>query len=206
MGYRQSLASHPHVTAQPHVAVRPDVAVWPDVKAHPHIAAQPHITVRPHISVRPHVAAQRHVQDAEAGDDERSDESSETRLQSNDDILVTWPEVPTVPVFEEADKEEEVVPETEYSYQVIVFQTQSEVDEIVVPPDVVTGSTYGGSQLPTESEVDAYSSYSQFSSQFSDQGPTCSHCGNKMTTTRFSICTYGNDHTCADCNEEWLGN
>jgi hypothetical protein len=138
---------------------------------------------------------------------ERSDDSSETRLQSDDDILVTWPEVPTLPVFEEADEKEEVVPDTEESYQVIVFETKPEVDDVVVPPAVVTGSTYGGFQLPTESEVDDYLSFSQFSSQLSDQGHTCSHFGDEMSTSRCPICTYGNDHTtCADCNEEWLGN
>jgi hypothetical protein len=98
MGHRQYFAAQHHATAQPNVAVRPTVAV------RPHVAAQPHITVRPH------VAAQRHVQDAEAGDDEHSDDSSETRLQSDNDILVTWPEVPMVPVLEEAEEEDEVVP------------------------------------------------------------------------------------------------
>jgi hypothetical protein len=87
-----------------------------------------------------------------------------------------------------------------------VFETQVEVDKFVVPPAVVTGSIYGGFQMPTESEGDTYSSYSQFSSQFSDQGHTCSHCGNVMATARCPLCTHGHDHTCADCNEEWLGN
>jgi hypothetical protein len=120
---------------------------------------------------------------------------------------VTWPKVPTRPIFEEADEEEEVVPETEDSYQVIVFEIQAEVDEVVVdnnkkPRDVVTGSTYGGGRPPTESEGDDYSPYSQFS----EQGHTFSHCGNEVATYRFPTCTYGYDVTCADCNEEWLGN
>jgi hypothetical protein len=85
---------------------------------------------------------------------------------------------------------------------VIVFETQPEVDEGVVPPAVVTGSIYGGFQLPTELEGDDYSSYSQFSSQLSDQGHTCSHCGNEMDTARCTIFTHGHNHTCADCNEE----
>jgi hypothetical protein len=130
----------------------------PTLQFAPHVAAQPHITAQPHIAAQPHVAAQRHVQDVEADDDEHSDGSSETRLQSNDEISVTWPEVPTVPVFEEAEEEEEVVPETEDSYKVIVFETQPEVNEVVVPPSVVTGSIYGGLQLPTESEGVNYSS------------------------------------------------
>jgi hypothetical protein len=99
-----------------------------------------------------------------------------------------------------------VVPEAEDSYQVIVFETQPEVDEVVVPPALVTGSIYGGFQLPTKLEGDDYSSNSQFSSQFSDQGHTCYHCGNEMATARCPICNYGHGHTCADCNEEWLGN
>jgi hypothetical protein len=87
------------------------------------------------------------------------------------------------PVFEGSEEEEEVVPGTEDSYQIIVFKTQPEVDEIVVytnnrPPDVVPGSTYGGFQLPTESEGDDYSSCSQFSSQLAEQGHTSSNCGN----------------------------
>jgi hypothetical protein len=92
MGHLQSFAAQPH-----------------NVTVRPHVAAQPHITAQPHVT------AQRHVQDVEAGDNKHSDDSSETRLQSDDDMLVIWPEVPTVPVFEEdeVEEEEEVVPETE---------------------------------------------------------------------------------------------
>jgi rRNA maturation endonuclease Nob1 len=35
---------------------------------------------------------------------------------------------------------------------------------------------------------------------------TCYHCGNGMTTARCPTCTYGVDFTCANCNEEWMGN
>jgi hypothetical protein len=90
---------------------------WQYFAVQPDVAVRPHVVVRPHVAAQPHVAAYPHVQDAEAGYDKRSDDRSETRLQSNVDSVVTWPEVPTLTVFEEADEEEEVVPETEESYQ-----------------------------------------------------------------------------------------
>jgi hypothetical protein len=53
------------------------------------VAVRPRIVDQPHMAAHPHVAAQRHVQDVEGGEDEHSDDSSETRLQPDDDIFVT---------------------------------------------------------------------------------------------------------------------
>jgi hypothetical protein len=70
------------------------------------------------------------------------------------------------------------------------------------PPYDTAGHRCGDFHPPTDSEGDEYSSYSQLF----EQGSTCYHCCNAMTTYLCPTCTYGVDFTCAGCTEEWFGN
>jgi hypothetical protein len=70
------------------------------------------------------------------------------------------------------EKEDEVVvPETQESVQVVVFETQPEADVYTQPHAIAeAGHKFGGFHQPNESDGDAYLSYSQFLSHSSEQG------------------------------------
>jgi hypothetical protein len=100
-------------------------------------------------------------------------------VENNEDEEVVVPET-----------EDVVVPETQDYVQVVVFETQPEADVDNQPPDFYDGHNYGGFNQPAESEGDDYLSYSQLSSQLSEQVYTRYHCGNGISTDWCPPCTY----------------
>jgi hypothetical protein len=115
-------------------------------------------------------------------------EEINSEVESDEDEGVVVPET-----------EDKVVLETQESLQVVVFETQPKADANNQPHNVAAGRKCGGFHHPTASDGDAYSSYSQFSSQLSKQGYTCYDCGNGIATAWCLTWTDGVECTCADC-------
>jgi hypothetical protein len=130
--------------------------------------------------------------DASSGSETRLEEEEEDNVEEDNFIVEIGSEV-------EIDEDEEVVvpetedvvvPSTQDYVQVVVFEKQPEADVDNQPPDFADGHNYGGFNQPAESEGDDYLSYSQFSSQLSEQVYTGYHCGNGISTDRCPTCTY----------------